>query len=558
MYLHSLYDVALGQHDSANDGAPQRRAQALRKRETAARVARLSAERKIERTREDRCLTDREMAGRLADLKQKQAEARNDERLATRELFDLTRAHFRSRGLKPMQPGHLASLMRPDELMLAYDVGREDSVLLVLLPDGEVLTSTLKWPDQLDVSSGTLASTIWRTLAEVSAQRPEPDRRIGDAKAYSRTELFDTLIPLEIRNRIHASARVFLVPDGSLHRLPFETLIMDARESRRWVDDGPPIVYGPSATVLMAQRQRVARQQRNNRERRPPALVAIGDPIFSRGQPDKAPGVHEQAPQYGVLLAMVQPNLNAAKNGLRGGDVLLDYDGTRLETPADLGPAIEGAASRLHNGGTVRRDPAGVVRGGSESNEQTVVVKVWRDGKTMEITLVPGRMGVRPSQLTMPEALRVHRELQQSEDERYAALASANTRDGFGTLRPLPGTRIEVNAIAARTRKAGIDPTAIKLLTGEDATLTRLFEAVDRPRFLHLATHRLVDSGRKVYESAVALTVPEQLTPEDFGFLRLQDLLYKWAESSKAPSWSCSAAAGPRPAGSRPTTASSA
>lgn len=311
-----------------------------------------------------------------------------------------------------------------------------------------------------------------------------------------------------------------------------------------------------------AQECRAAREGKE----RATALVAIGDPVFTRQAPVATETPGTAVPDHGVLLAAVMPDGNANASGLRAGDVLLTYDRVKLDGPADLGPAIQEALARRqkaeppnHEAAEPRREtdePAkDVTRGGEESAGQgklsavaareaestadrpspaatpsdRVPATVWRGGKMLELTLAPGRMGVRKSMASMPTALHDWRELQLSEDQRFVKYASAATRDGFGqTLRPLPGTGAEVNALADVMKRAGVKSDAVKILTGEDATLTKLFEAAESPRFLHLATHGKVESGPRVYESALALTVPREPTPDDYGFLRLQDLLYKW------------------------------
>jgi CHAT domain-containing protein len=96
-----------------------------------------------------------------------------------------------------------------------------------------------------------------------------------------------------------------------------------------------------------------------------------------------------------------------------------------------------------------------------------------------------------------------------------------------GVLPPLPGTEREVRAIgnlftSTQSRAA--------VLIGTDATAPKLSEAIAArpPRYLHLATHGLMGSAERPYDAALALTQPQEPTPEDIGFLRLEDLLSRW------------------------------
>ena len=70
------------------------------------------------------------------------------------------------------------------------------------------------------------------------------------------------------------------------------------------------------------------------------------------------------------MVKAVLPGSAAVKGGLRAGDVLLEYDGARLESPDDLKPAARRFAvaetlSHLERlvleGGAVRHEDVGVV-----------------------------------------------------------------------------------------------------------------------------------------------------------------------------------------------------
>jgi CHAT domain-containing protein len=176
-------------------------------------------------------------------------------------------------------------------------------------------------------------------------------------------------------------------------------------------------------------------------------------------------------------------------------------------------------------------------------------VTAWCNGERILAEVPHGPLGVKLSTLPMPLAFEVFEELKQTEDERRAKLVREVTRDGFKDLCPLPGTRREVTAISAIMERAGTDRSTVHILTAENATLSNLFLTVNSPRFLHLATHGLAETGTRVYESALALSQPEQPTPDDDGFLRLSDLLYKWGGKLKGTNLvvlsACDTARGP-------------
>src|SRR5262249_36409184 len=72
--------------------------------------------------------------------------------------------------------------------------------------------------------------------------------------AAQRPELLaDILLPSAVRERIRAQAPdcVLVVPDGALHKLPFEALLLRADESPSYVlDELPPLAYAPSVSIL--------------------------------------------------------------------------------------------------------------------------------------------------------------------------------------------------------------------------------------------------------------------------------------------------------------------
>ena len=67
-------------------------------------------------------------------------------------------------------------------------------------------------------------------------------------------------------------------------------------------------------------------------------------------------------------------------------------------------------------------------------------------------------------------------------------------------------------------------------LLGEDATKARLFKLAPQARYLHVATHQLVDETERRGYSRLALTLPRVATPDDDGFLSLYELFEHWRD----------------------------
>jgi tetratricopeptide (TPR) repeat protein len=268
--------------------------------------------------------------------------------------------------------------------------------------------------------------------------RGDLDRGEADVGRRARRLAEQRLEPLAphlaATTQLPAVRHLVVVPAGRMAGVPVEAL------SDRYL-----VSYAPSGTVF-------ARLRQKHRRVESPTLLALGDPNFASPQSGPPP----QPPGHGLYLALVLPGGNAARAGLRGGDVLLSYGGKQLTTRADLKVAEAGEA---------------------------IPVTAWRDGKTLaDLRLDPGKLGVAISDDPPAVALRKRRELD--------LLADARSRDG---ARPLPGTRLEVAALAALLPK---DKTT--LLLGSKASeqeLDKLASAgkLKEYRLVHLATHGTVD-----------------------------------------------------------------
>jgi hypothetical protein len=268
--------------------------------------------------------------------------------------------------------------------------------------------------------------------------RDDLDRGEADAGRRARRlaqQRLDPLTPhLAATADLPAARRLIVVPAGRMAGVPVEALT-----------DRYTVSYAPSATVF-------ARLRQKHRPLASPTLLALGDPNFTSPQSGPPP----QPPEHGLYLALVLPGGNAARSGLRGGDVLLSYGSTKLTTKEDLKLAEAGEA---------------------------VPIRAWRDGRVLaELRIDPGKLGVVVSQDPPAVALRKRREIE--------LLADARSRDG---ARPLPGTRLEVAALAALLPK---DKTT--LLLGSKASeqeLDQLAAAgkLKEYRLMHLATHGTVD-----------------------------------------------------------------
>jgi len=225
----------------------------------------------------------------------------------------------------------------------------------------------------------------------------------------------------------------------------------------------------PSATVFASLRSKGKPTSQG--------LLTLADPIFDRPHSGKPPPL----PPGGLLLTSVSPESNAARAGLRVGDVLLQYAGKPVASVADLTTLMNAAGN----------DPKG-----------RVAVEVWHNGDRSVVEIAPGRMGIVLAKEPAPEAIAARC--------RDADLAAGRGDDGW---KELPGTRIEAQALIRRFRTARLPTTA---LFDSDASEQRLAELVKdgtlaRTRYLHLATHGTFKIG---FTSQAAVILARDRLPD--------------------------------------------
>jgi tetratricopeptide (TPR) repeat protein len=230
-------------------------------------------------------------------------------------------------------------------------------------------------------------------------------------------------------------------------------------------------------------------------------LFALGDPVFAT---DMVMGRSPPLPPGGVLLTAVVPGGNAAASGLRSNDVLLRYAGKELKGPTDLKALLQ-----------------------ANDKAPPVAVTVWRDGKTFDVQVQPGKLGVVLADKPASQALA---ELRQPDH-------LLQSRDAEGQWAPLPGTRMEVESL----RRLFRDNPRVQVLLGSQASEQTLYDLaksgeLSRYRYLHLATNGEMDDTRPL-GSALILSrdrLPDPLKqleaglPAFDGRLTAREVLQQW------------------------------
>jgi tetratricopeptide (TPR) repeat protein len=236
---------------------------------------------------------------------------------------------------------------------------------------------------------------------------------------------------------------VIVLPSRSLAGIPVEVLVAS-------LPDGSPrpvVSYAPSGSMFA--RLSAPRSQPPG----PPRLLAVGDPAFPKPAPS---GPAPTPPAHGIAIVAVLPHSIADLFGIKPGDVLLEYNGKSLQSPSDLA----------------------VVPVGDKAIR--VPIRFWRHGEVRSLEIAAGPLGIQ-SNPNRPAAQVVLAQ--------RAAAEVLNRGARGATLTALPGTRREVQAIAA------LFPTGqATTLLGPEATESNLQQlaqsgALKNYRYLHLATH---------------------------------------------------------------------
>jgi hypothetical protein len=328
---------------------------------------------------------------------------------------------------------------------------------------------------------------ITAAVAEHRAVLSRPDSTIA-----ADTALFEAAVPPGLWREIRGAERLYVVGHGALYALPFEALVVGEKDGapRFWLDEGPPVAYVASGSVLAWLRER-----RGTAPTGAPRLVAVGDPVFEEKRP-------VPWPESGLLVLAVSADGEAQRIGVQAGDVIVGY--------------AEGAITDLES---LRRAMA--ARG---EQAGAVELRLVREGADVVLEAAPGPLGVEvanePPPVAGPAFLAGRPRVAMPLEVEYRSTP----------FLPLPGTRREVDAI--RRVAAEHEPGGLEVVTllGPEATERRLFAAAAGARFLHLATHGIAEETDAASFSAVALTAPPVPAAGDDGYLTLVDLLTSWRD----------------------------
>lgn len=283
-------------------GLPEAEAQPLRQRESqvASQVASLWRQWELLRSRSD--LFPAQKASQETQILQALQAAQADYLQAYAALRNASPTYrlLLGEGRQPVDWKTLQAWIKDHNMLfLEYFLGQQASYVLAVEPSGQAELFPLRLSEEqarrLNIPAGPLTAPKVKNLM-IREDRSGLLDLLGASKneteeakaAELLAGLWEVLIPARCREGLFQGnyALLGVVPDGALVWLPWETLVVQPGLSPKYLlDVGPPILYAPSATVLLklAHRRTPAAPQASE------PVLAVGDCIYSSFLPLSAP-----------------------------------------------------------------------------------------------------------------------------------------------------------------------------------------------------------------------------------------------------------------------------
>jgi CHAT domain-containing protein len=208
----------------------------------------------------------------------------------------------------PLRAEAVRALLDEQTAMLEYFLGQENSFLFVVTRES---VASFRLPK---------ADEIGRLTQELREAIKTPGRREFNSFTRASHRLYQTLVA-PASDALAGKKRLLIVPDGALHYLPFEALMVKSAEAgaepdyllKRWA-----VGYAPSASVLASLR----RNTRGAEDNRGKQFLAFADPVYEAGVQN------DLAAKKPASNSMMQNTVALATRSLLDNDARLDL--TRL------------------------------------------------------------------------------------------------------------------------------------------------------------------------------------------------------------------------------------
>lgn len=381
-----LDQLAAGQIDLRSSIPPDLRAQ-LETQESAARSRIAEFQQRINLVRSRAELSNEQRITQINGLETSLREADSEYNRVYALIKDaspLWRDEITTGGRSPSLGTIQRELVPRSGLMLLYQIGAEESQLFVIPPVGQPtfsipLTATGAQARVMAVDEGNLTSAEFdRILNGVDDKKNaraglielvsslSSRRGLGASSpglpARQLHALWQVLVPQRVRAQVLAATEIVIVPDGSLHQLPFETLVTalapNGAALRYWLDDGPITRYAPSAAVLYNLTRRP--QARVFPSADSPSVLSLSNPVYSPAEVAALRGAEARRPAPPTTTILVPPRTRNAYE--RFGGSLSRLPGTAQETEAVLAAFGNDAARSVQVLQDLRADEPGLRR----------------------------------------------------------------------------------------------------------------------------------------------------------------------------------------------------
>lgn len=392
-----------------------------------------------------------------------------------RDLLGGKLADVKPRSLTQVQAG-----LRPGDVVLTSHVN-ETYWVTIALSASQVASNVVPLTDRQNME---LRETL-KNLRKASAKPYKSTTAVGGEIQ----NLLDAWLSPDIRKVLRGADCLIIADSRVFSGCPAEVLF-DMSHATDLLKN-KVVAYAPSGSSY------VRLLERRKEIGSPVSLLAVGDPDFGDAK------LRANTPKNGATIVDVTENGPARRAGIRRGDVIMTIGFVPVSAVSDVIPLVKRA--RLAEGNTVKM---GLWRKGSE---RQVAVELAQ-GELLGITLGPVSLAPYIAELGV------------GEEETLAGVSHMDRLRLFGgVLDPVPVTGAQAHSIA---RLFGNSAT---ILSGKNATVSRVEESVNGKRYILLGTHGLTGTPDRPYDACIALAQPSKATAEDTGFLTLERVLRTWS-----------------------------
>ncbi|MFN0196598.1 MAG: tetratricopeptide repeat protein [Planctomycetaceae bacterium] len=227
-----------------------------------------------------------DLQAKLSEAQGKIADAYRDIQTAATASGTVTPDKF-----QPVDLTTLSQWLKEQEAILLYYIATDQGVFrLSISKDGETSFQPVQIDEalaqRLGIAAGPLSVTDLRRALmiedrDVAAWLARPD---GFERVQARlADLWLMIVPEPLREALRSqqAKRLYFVPDGALVGLPIEALVTETDPSPQLlIDDGPPICYVPSVTVLYELAHRGGPQPKPITD-----VLTVGNAVYSKKDP---------------------------------------------------------------------------------------------------------------------------------------------------------------------------------------------------------------------------------------------------------------------------------